>query len=266
METSDYIIRGGAQGRERLRVLSRVMQPATHAFLESAGLRKGMRCLELGCGGGDVAFDMAQMVGPKGFVTATDIDEVKLEIARGEAVAQGLGNVDFRLADITRETPQTGFDFVHARFLLTHLPDPPAALQRMHQALRPGGIVAVEDIDCRGFFHYPPCAAFDRCIELYSAAARGKGSDPDIGGRLPALAAAAGFRDLSIHVAQQAGLTGEVKVIVPLTLENTSEALIAQGLATAEEVNRLVDELYDFAQDSSTLMSMPRIVQVSATR
>ena len=39
------------------------------------------------------------------------------------------------------------FDLVYARFLLTHLPEPPTALASMVKLLRPGGIVAVEDID-----------------------------------------------------------------------------------------------------------------------
>lgn len=266
MEKSDYIIRGGIEGRERLRVLSRVLEPFTHAFLERAGLRKGMRCLELGCGGGDVAFDIARIVGPSGHVTATDIDEKKLEIARGEAAGHGLRNIDFRLSDITSAAqPETGFDFVHARFLLTHLPNPADALVRVRQALRPQGIAAVEDIDFRGYFCHPPCPALDRYIELYTEAARKKGADANIGARLPSLVADAGFTNIAVQVTQPAGLTGEVKLITPLTMENIAEALVTQHLATQEEVDRLVDELYEYANTPGTLAGLPRIVQVSGT-
>ena len=45
----DYIIRGGFEGRERLRVLSRVMQPTTLALFQRAGVRPGMECLDVGC-------------------------------------------------------------------------------------------------------------------------------------------------------------------------------------------------------------------------
>jgi ubiquinone/menaquinone biosynthesis C-methylase UbiE len=91
---TDYIIRGGIEGRERLRILSRVMQPASHDFLKRAGIQPGMACLEIGCGGGDLAFDMARMVGPAGRVIATDIDRTKLDLARQEAAAQQL--ISFR--------------------------------------------------------------------------------------------------------------------------------------------------------------------------
>src|SRR3569833_2878786 len=100
MQTRDYIIRGGIEGRERLRILSRVMQPNTIAFLQRAGAAPGMSCWEVGCGGGDVACDLAALVGPSGRVIATDIDRPQLEIARSEAKARGVTNLEFRFGDI----------------------------------------------------------------------------------------------------------------------------------------------------------------------
>ena len=100
MEQESYIIRGGEEGRERLKVLSRVMRARTLSLLNQTGIRRGMDCLEVGCGSGDLAFDLARIVGAGGRVVATDIDEVKLELARREAEQQQLTNLEFRLADI----------------------------------------------------------------------------------------------------------------------------------------------------------------------
>ena len=162
MQPNHYIIRGGVEGRDRLRLLSRLMRPTTLALLERAGLKAGMTCLEVGSGGGDLAFDMAQIVGPSGMVLGTDIDQTKIQIATDEAEAQGMANVEFRLADITTDTPKQKFDLVHCRFLLTHLPKPELALLNMMQALRPGGIIVIEDIDSTGYFCYPDCPALWR--------------------------------------------------------------------------------------------------------
>jgi ubiquinone/menaquinone biosynthesis C-methylase UbiE len=71
----------GIPGLERLRVLSRVMR---------AGARPGWNCLDVGCGGGDVAFDLARVVLPGGHVVGTDIDDTKLALSRAEAVEQHL--------------------------------------------------------------------------------------------------------------------------------------------------------------------------------
>ena len=125
-----------------------------------------MNCLEVGCGGGDVAFDMARTVGPSGRVVGTDIDQTVLDLAIAEAAGQELRNIEFRLMDITENAPAAEFDLVHARFLLSHLADPAGALVRMRDALRPGGVIVLEDVDFRGHFCYPESNAFARYMEL----------------------------------------------------------------------------------------------------
>ena len=57
---SHYVIRGGQEGKRRLEVLARVMWPATFQLLKTAGIREGMICLDLGCGGGDVTIEVAR--------------------------------------------------------------------------------------------------------------------------------------------------------------------------------------------------------------
>ena len=154
MEQKHYIIRGGEEGRARLRVLSRVMRPTTLSLLDRAGIRPGMECLEVGCGSGDLAFDLSQMVGAGGRVVATDIDEIKLRLARQEAEQQRLTNLEFRLADIVEDEFEK-FDFAHARFVLTHLRNPQEALEKMWRAIRPGGILVLQDSDFRGVSAIP---------------------------------------------------------------------------------------------------------------
>lgn len=72
MDEHHYLIRGGLEGRERLRLLGRVMRPTTMPLLERAGVTAGMRCLDVGCGGGDVTFDLASLVGITGSVVGVD--------------------------------------------------------------------------------------------------------------------------------------------------------------------------------------------------
>jgi len=257
----DYIIRGGFEGRERLRVLSRVMQPAALSLFHRVGVRPGMDCLDVGSGGGDVAFDLAHLVSPGGSVLGLDIDEIKLQLARREARARHLSNVQFRAVDIAENDVGTEFDFVHARFVLTHLREPAKALAKMHKATRPGGIVAVADIDFRGYFCHPHFPPFERYVELYTTAVERRGADPNIGPRLPSLLEGAGIRGVQMNVVQPAGTHGEVKLITPITMENIADAVLAERLASRKEIERLVSELYAFAQDRSTVVSFPRVVE-----
>ena len=130
----DYIIRGGFEGRERLRVLARIMRPATLSLFHRAGVRPGMDCLDVGCGGGDVAFDLARLVTPGGRVVGMDIDGIKLKLAQREAREHHVANVEFRLVDIAVRDLET--DFVYSRFVLTHLRDPAKAVAKMGSRLK----------------------------------------------------------------------------------------------------------------------------------
>ncbi|HEX5410779.1 MAG TPA: methyltransferase domain-containing protein [Terriglobia bacterium] len=266
MSKSHYIIRGGAEGRERLRVLSRILHPLTVDLLHRAGAEAGMVCLEAGCGGGDVALEMARMVGAEGKVVAIDIDPVKIDLARREAEAEQISNVKYRLGDIVGELFEQEFDFVHARFLLTHLPDPERALENMRRSMRPGGVIVLEDIDFRGHFCYPDCTAFLRYVELYTRTVACRGGDANIGPRLPALLGGAGFDNIQMNVVQPAGMSGEVKLMAALTMENIAHAVVSEGLATQEEIESLVARLRDFAATPGTVQSMPRIVQAWASQ
>jgi SAM-dependent methyltransferase len=261
-----YVIRGGVEGRERLRILARLMRPAALDLLTRTGIRTGMTCLDVGCGGGDLTFDLARMVGSMGRVVGTDIDETKMELARQEAAAQQLTNVEFHVADIAHYEPEPEFDRVHARFLLTHLPDPQAALAKMWRALRPGGMVIVVDIDFRGYFSHPDCAALARYVDLYTRTVERRGGDANIGPRLPALLSGAGFESVQMNLVQMAGLTGDVKLMSPLTMENIADAVITEGFATAEQVDGIVAELYEFARTPGTIASSPRFVEAWATK
>src|SRR5215831_20360196 len=94
-----YAIRGGEEGKNRLDVLAQVLLPTTAQLLDRAGLIRGMKCLDVGCGGGHVAMLIAGIVGPDGTVVATDTDEVILALAREEAEATNVTNVKFQQLD-----------------------------------------------------------------------------------------------------------------------------------------------------------------------
>jgi SAM-dependent methyltransferase len=261
MVQDHYVIATGRRGRDRLKVLSRVFAETTTRLLDGVGLAPGMTCLDVGCGGGDVAADLARRVGPDGRVLGIDRDAVALEIARREAAEQNLGNVEYRVLDVLALRDTGRFGAVYARFLLSHLPDPGAALASMVRALGSGGVLAVEDVDFAGHFCFPDCQAFRDYVRLYGAAARAKGGDPDIGPRLPSLLREAGLGEIGMRVVQPAGIDGEVKLLSAITMEMIGEAVVAAGLASPQELGRIVDELAVAARDGRTLLSTPRIMQ-----
>ncbi len=265
-DNGHYAIRGGVAGRQRLKVLSRVLHPSTSALFDRLGIREGMTCLDVGCGSGDVTLDLAMRVGPRGRAVGFDIDETKLDLARQESEERGIRNVEFRTLDIRTQDAGPGFDVVYSRFLLTHLDDPAGVVASFHRHVCPGGLLIVEDTDFSGHFTYPASPAFHRYSELYYAVVRGRGGDPDIGPRLPILLADGGFEAVDLAVVQPIGTRGEVKLLNPLTMENIADAVIQDGLASREEIGAVIRELYEFAENPRTVAGLPRIVQAWGRR
>jgi SAM-dependent methyltransferase len=125
--------------RRRLELLEACYDGATFRRAEALGVARGWQCLDAGAGGGSFARWLAARVGPSGAVVAADIDVRLLEDIDG---------VDVRRMDLTtEELPQGAFDFVHSRLLLIHLPSREQVLRRLVAALRPGGLLMVEEDD-----------------------------------------------------------------------------------------------------------------------
>ena len=236
--------------------------PTTEPFLCEAGLGSGSKCLDVGCGNGDITSRLFCLVGPAAEVFGVDFDQRIIEIARQRVAQAGL-RVSFRVLDVEKEELDGGpYDFVYARFLLSHLKTPEAAIRRMHAVLRPGGTLAVEDVDFRGHFCHPASFAFQRYVELYTQAGVKRGVDPLIGPRLPELLEKEGFTGVRLRVVLPTFRSGDGKQIALLTLGAIQESVVATGLADLAEVRRLLVELQRFTEDERTIMSLPRIFQV----
>jgi ubiquinone/menaquinone biosynthesis C-methylase UbiE len=261
-----YAIRGGKEGKKRLDLLARVMLPTTMQLLDRVGLISGMKCLDVGCGGGHVAISMARIVGPEGCVLGTDTDAEILALAREDAEAAQVTNVQFQQQDACARLWHEEFDVAYARFLLSHLNEPENCLAAMVEACLRGGTIVIEDIDFAASFCYPTCAAYERYKELYQELARRRGGDPNIGPKLPAMLRRAGIQDIELNVVQPAHMHGEGKLMAPVTMSRIADALTGERLAIESEVQHILTELNHAAADSETIISLPRILQVWGKR
>jgi SAM-dependent methyltransferase len=225
-----------------------------------------MTCLDLGCGGGDVTMGIARLVGVSGRVVGMDMDSIKLALAREEAARQGLSQVEFRDGNVLEWSEERTYDLIYARFLLTHLRDREAVVGKMRQALKPGGVLAVEDIDFTGYFCHPKNAAFDRYVELYREVVLRRGGDPDIGPKLHGLLLDAGLQSVNLHLVQPVHLDQEGKEICLSTLVNIAEAVLSERLAEESELSGVIAELERFTADPTSVVSFPRVFQGWARR
>ena len=109
----------------------------------SLEVREGDRVVDVGCGFGDTAIALAQRAGPSGSVLGIDCCEAFLEIARGDAAAAGVDNVEFVEADVQFYPFEGEFDFCFSRFGTQFFENPVAGLKSMRRALKPGGTMTM---------------------------------------------------------------------------------------------------------------------------
>lgn len=135
--------------------------------LEHTGLRAGMRALDLASGTGDLALKMAGLVGPKGLVVLSDINQSMLSEGRGKLDNAGVvGNVDYCLANAqTLPFPNNHFDCVTIGFGLRNVTDKGAALHEMARVIKPGGRVVVLE------FSKPISPLISKVYDVYSFSA-----------------------------------------------------------------------------------------------
>ena len=261
-----YVIRGGKEGYERLLLLARERWPDTAALFKRAGLSPGMRCIDLGCGGGEVTLEIARLVDPGGSVIGVDMDEIKLSLARREAVGRGLGSVEFRLLDVGDWDEPGGYDVVYCRFLLQHLSQPVGLLRRMWAGVRPGGVLLVEDADFDGWCCHPPNDGFDFFVRTYGQLLQQRGGDHAMGRKLYACFRAAGIPRPQVALTQPAWTEGEGKTLAWSTLEATREAIVSERVASEDEISVALLALQDFTEDPRTLICGPRNFQLWSSR
>ncbi len=120
----------------------------TERLLRDAGVGAGMRVLDVGCGTGDVTCLAASLVGDEGLVVGIDRNERALVRARTRAADQAIANVEFVAADLMAPpVAWQPYDAVVGRRVLMYQPDRVAVLRSLVDVLRPGGVVAFQEID-----------------------------------------------------------------------------------------------------------------------
>lgn len=229
---TDYVLsRSGDQltERERLALIQAFQDPPTIRHLTSVGVSDGWHCLDVGAGGGSITRWLAERVGPSGTVLATDLE---MDMLAGVVEP----NVTVRRHDIrTDPLPDKGFDLVHTRLLLTHLPERDDVLGRLVAAVRAGGRIVVGDADFSSLRLSRHDPIFDKVGAAFDAAIRLAGWDPELGPKLPSMLerhGVVGVEGEGLCGYQRGG--GAAPNILSLTLRRLRPLILRQGVVDEE--------------------------------
>lgn len=133
----------GPRWAAQAEMLDRQIGPLGERTMERAGFAAGERVLDVGCGCGSTAIEIARRVGPSGRVVGIDLASPMLDVAREAVRRAGAANVDLLNADAqTHRFAPASFDVLFSRFGVMFFADPRAAFANLREALRLGGRLA----------------------------------------------------------------------------------------------------------------------------
>jgi SAM-dependent methyltransferase len=262
-DTTAYIFGGTNTERQRLVVQAQELEHQARWLLEHIGIQPGWRVIDVGCGPIGILHLLSEHVGPQGGVTGLEFVPRFAEMAVNEIARRGLTNVKVVQADaLSSGLQRNAFDFAHERLVMINVPAPQAILSEMIALVRPGGTLAVEEVDDASWLCHPAHPSWDILVETYHSAFRASGGNVFFGRCLPEMLRAAGLEDVQwkVHVDTVPPGAYRRKHLLSL-LDSLQHKVISLGLLTDKLFAAHKEALEVHLDDPDTILIDKLLVQ-----
>ncbi|MFN7916151.1 MAG: class I SAM-dependent methyltransferase [Vicinamibacterales bacterium] len=203
----EYVLGDHRREAARLSAQARLWDPVSHALFDRIGVKRGWRVLEVGPGQGSLHMELRRRV--RGTVDAVERSEVFASQLEKRVRRDGLGPSRIFFSDlIDADLPANTYDLIFARWVFLFLPDPAAHIKLLARALKPGGVLAIQDYHRDTFMLVPRPEEWDAFITADRAFFASQGGNVSIGVRLPGMMQAAGLRVTGIEQTTMEGRPG----------------------------------------------------------
>lgn len=190
----EYLLGVNQYELDRLEFQHNVWKELTESFLDRLNIGAGMKVLDAGSGPGFVTMDLRKRVGDSGEVTALEPSKMYLDHFRNYSGEKGWNNTEFILGNAeTAELPKGHFDLIFARWVIGFVPDPELFVKKLTLALKPGGILALQDYAFHGLNLYPRGGSYEKLSPAVEEYWKSTGGDLRIAARIPGIFKAEGL-------------------------------------------------------------------------
>jgi len=262
-----YLLGDSRTEASRLRAQARLWDPTAHALFDRLTIRGGARVLEIGPGAGSLHRELRRRAhGPVDAVEPSD------SFTRGVhrlAARDGFGHGQIWRANLSDvRLPRAHYDVIFARWVFLFLPDPAARVRQLAAALKPGGVLAVEDYLRETLRMVPPPTTWERFLAADRAFFETQGGDASIGARLPALYARAGLEVVDVTPTVKSGHPGSPvwNWLSAYFLGGVLERLAGLGGFSAADARRLARDWRAASQEPAALLIGPALIDIVGRR
>jgi ubiquinone/menaquinone biosynthesis C-methylase UbiE len=265
----DYVLGTHDEEIERLGLQHRMWRSRALDGWRRGGFTRGQTLVDIGCGPGYAATDLAEVVGPEGRVIALDRSRRFLDALEARGRRLGLANIEVHELDLDEsELPAAAADGAWSRWVFAFVQRPRDLLARVGRMLRPGGTLVMQE-----YFDYstwrlsPRSTEFEAFVQQVITSWRASGGEPDVGLDLPRWLVELGFEIRS--------LTPIIEVVHPAdSLWQWPRAFVEVGLrrmvdlgeVTRERAAGMAESFHAAERDPHSLLVTPAVIEVVATR
>jgi SAM-dependent methyltransferase len=202
-----YLLGDSRREAARLRAQARLWDPTGEALFDRLGVRPGWKVLEVGPGQGSLHLALRRRV--RGPIDAVERSPVFTARLKALCARDGYGRGRFWQSDLLdAPLPRDEYDLVFARWVFLFLPDPEAHLRTLVRALRPGGLIALEEYHRETWALVPRPPEWADFVAADHAFFATQGADASVGSRLPELYRRAGLDVVEVVPTIKAGRPG----------------------------------------------------------
>ncbi|MET0143190.1 MAG: methyltransferase domain-containing protein [Ilumatobacteraceae bacterium] len=262
-EHDGYHLGPSAAERARLLVQRDVLAPETAWLLDRLAPEVGGQVVDVGCGPLGILPELAARVGPTGRVVGLDRDRVMLSDAGHNLIARGLDEVELVVGDaMATGLPGDTFDLAHVRLLLVNVRHPETVLAELVRIVRPGGTVAVQEVDWICWQCQPPHPAWEALRNVMWRWWDLKGLDPYLGRQLPTMLRDAGLEDVAsmAHTGLDVATDPYQGLLVQFA-RHFHDELVAADLIGAHRLDLLIESVESHLADPRTTVIRALCVQ-----
>ncbi|MEO1697960.1 MAG: methyltransferase domain-containing protein [Planctomycetota bacterium] len=266
VDPRDYLLGTGDEELDRLGYQARIWRDSALRALDRAGVKEGSRVLDLGSGPGFVTEEIRAHVGETGSVVALDPSPRWHKVLRQRF--EGAPNVTLVESSVEDADLAEGtFDAVFSRWVFSFLPDLDGVATKVLRALRPGGALVVQDYNHDGIGVFPPSPGFEAVVRATRDYYARGGGDAWVVGSLPAILSRAGFEGVEcLPEVRCGGPDSDVFGWADAFFPRFSSTYVDEGLMTAEERDRFLEEWSARRAEPGTLFFSPIVADVVGRR
>jgi SAM-dependent methyltransferase len=258
-----YLLGDSGTEAQRLRAQAHLWDPTAHALFDRLKIRRGMRVLEIGPGAGSLHRELRRRV--RGPVDAVEPSETFARGIERLATRDGFGRGELWRANLsTVRLTRARYDVIFARWVFLFLPDPAAHVRQLTRALRPGGVLAVEDYQRETLRMIPPPEAWERFLAADRAFFETQGGHASIGARLPSLFAQAGLDVVDITPTVRSGRPGSPvwNWLSAYFLGGVIDRFVGLAGFTAADARALKRDWIAASKEPASLLMGPALIDV----